>query len=363
MTNGSREECAAQVSMSEAIGLDLSDKSVTFVVVDAMGTVSTEGKIPLTAVGLGKAFGQRQPTRIAIEVGTHSPWVSRLLAELGHEVIIANARQVKLIRENRRKNDREDALILARLARLDPALLKPIRHRSPQAQADLALLRAREGLVRTRVLLINLVRGQVKSLGGRIPSCSTATFATKAEAYIPAELQPALLPTLALIGQLTQQIKQSEKELEGVSKRYPEVEFLRQIKGVGCLTALAFVLVIEEPQRFTKSRAVGAFVGLTARQSQSGEQEPPLHITKAGDELLRRLLVQSAHYILGPFGPDCDLRSWGRKLAGDSGNKIRKRKAVIAVARKLAVLLHCLWLNGLVYEPLRPQAKAAEVAP
>ena len=362
MRNGSRQGFAAQVSLSEAVGLDLSDKSATFVVVDEMGNVSGEGKAPLTEAGLREAFGRRRPTRIAIEVGTHSPWVSRLLDELGHEVIVANARQVKMIRENRRKNDREDALILGRLARLDPALLKPIRHRGPQAQADLALLRARDGLVRTRVLLINLVRGQIKSLGGRIPTCSTASFATKARAYIPLELQPALLPTLDLIAQLTQQIKQSEKDLERASRRYPEVEFLRQIKGVGCLTALAFVLVIEEPQRFTKGRAVGAFVGLTTRQSQSGEQEPQLHITKAGDELLRRLLVQSAQYILGPFGPDCDLRRWGLKLAGDSRNQIRKRKAVIAVARKLAVLLHCLWLNGLVYEPLRAEADAPEVA-
>jgi transposase len=362
MTNGSRLTLEAQVTMSEAVGLDLSDKSATFVVVDAMGNVSGEGKIALTEAGLRKAFAWRKSTRIAIEVGTHSPWVSRLLDELGHEVIVANARQVKLIRENRRKNDREDAMILARLARLDPALLKPIRHRGPQAQADLALLRARDGLVRTRVLLINLVRGQVKSLGGRIPSSSTSAFAAKAEAYIPSALRPALLPILDLIAQQTDQIKASEKVIEKAAQRYPEVGLLRQIKGVGPLTALAFVLVIEEPQRFTRGRSVGAFIGLTTRQSQSGEREPQLHITKTGDELLRRLMVQSAHYILGPFGPDCDLRRWGLKLAGDGGNKIRKRKAVIAVARKLAVLLYRLWVDGLVYEPLRSEPAKAEVA-
>jgi transposase len=361
MTNGSRHAFEALASMSEAIGVDLSDKSATYVVVDAMGNVGNEGKIPLTEASLRKAFGRRRRTRIAIEVGTHSPWVSRVLDDMGHEVIVANARQVKLLRENRHKNDREDALILGRLARLDPGLLKPIRHRGPQAQADLGLLRARDGIVRTRVLLINLVRGQVKSLGGRIPRCSTAAFASKARAYIPVELQPALLPTLDLIAQLTQQIKQSEKELQKAARRYPEVAFLRQVKGVGFLTALAFILVIEEPQRFTQSRAVGAFVGLTTRQSQSGEQAPQLHITKAGDELLRRLLVQSAHYVLGPFGPDCDLRRWGLKLAGN-GNKIRKRKAVVAVARKLAVLLHRLWVDGLVYEPLRSEPATAEAA-
>jgi transposase len=362
MTNGIRHGFEAQVAMMEAIGLDLADKKATFVVVDAMGNVCSEGNIALTEQSLQKAFARRQPTRIALEVGTHSPWVSRLLDALGHEVIVANARQVKLIRENRHKNDREDAMILARLARLDPALLKPIRHRGPQAQADLALLRARDGIVRTRVLLINLVRGQVKSLGGRIPTCSTAAFATKARAYIPEELQPGLLPTLDLIAQITQQIKASEKALEQAASRYPEVKLLRQVKGVGPITALAYVLVIEEPQRFTKSRGVGAFVGLTTRQSQSGEQEPQLHITKAGDELLRRLIVQSAQYILGPFGPDCDLRRWGLKLAGDGSSKIRKRKAVIAVARKLTVLLHRLWVHGLVYEPLHADLAKLEVA-
>lgn len=362
MTNGSSLKREVQVTMGEAIGLDLSDKSATLVVIDAMGNVSGEGKIGLTEAALRKAFGRRQPTRIALEVGTHSPWVSRLLDESGHEVIVANARQVKLLRENRRKNDREDAMILARLARLDPALLRPIRHRGPQAQADLALLRARDGVVRTRVLLINLVRGQVKSLGARIPTCSTSAFDTRAKPYIPEALQPALLPVLDLIAQLTQQIKASDTALEKAAERYPEVGQLRQVKGVGPLTALAFVLVIEEPQRFTKSRGVGAFIGLTTRQSQSGERDPQMHITKAGDELLRRLLVQSAHYILGPFGPDCDLRRWGLRLAGEGGNKIRKHKAVIAVARKLAVLLHRLWVDGLVYEPLRGEPAEMDVA-
>ena len=353
MTNGSRLVIEVQ-GAGEAIGLDLSDKGGTYVVVDAMGQVSGEGKVTLTQTGLRKVFGSRKPTRIAIEVGTHSPWVSRLLAELGHEVIVANAHQVKLISQNKRKSDRQDAELLARLARLDPSLLKPVRHRGEQAQADLALLRSRDCVVRTRATLINHVRGSVKAVGGRIPNCSTDAFAAKAREHLPQLLQAALLPLLATIDQLTQQIKANDKQLEKAAERYPEVKLLRQIKGVGLLTSLAFVLILEEAQRFNTSRSVGAFAGLTARQSQSGEREPQMHITKAGDELLRRLLVQSAHYILGPFGPDCDLRRWGKKLAGD-GNKIRKRKAVIAVARKLAVLLHCLWRNGLVYEPLRDE--------
>lgn len=352
MTNGSTWETSMPTDMREAIGLDLSDKSGTYVVVGSLGQVAAEGKVEMTQAGLRRVFGSRKPTRVAIEVGTHSPWVSRLLAELGHEVIVANARQVKLISQNNRKNDREDAEILARIARFDPNLLRPIRHRGPQAQADLAVLRSRDGVVRTRVQLINLVRGQVKAFGGRVPVCSAAAFAEKARGHIPQLLQVALLPVLELIARLTEQIKAHEKQLTKAAERYPEVTLLRQVKGVGLLTAIAFVLVLEEPQRFKRSRSVGAFAGLTTRQAQSGEREPQMHITRAGDEFLRRLLVQSAHYILGPFGPDCDLRRWGKKLAGE-GNKIRKRKAVIAVARKLAVLLHRLWQGGLIYEPLR----------
>lgn len=359
MTNGINLE---QAELREAIGLDLSDKSGTYVGVDARGRVISEGKVALTRAGLRRVFGKRCPTRIAIEVGTHSPWVSRELCELGHEVIVANARQVKLISQNRWKNDREDAELLARLARFDPSLLKPVRHRGEQAQADLALLRSRDCLVRLRTSLINHVHGQVKAAGGRLPKCSAKAFATKAQAHLPELYREALLPLLETIGQLGQQIEEHTKKLERAAERYQETQLLRQIKGVGLLTSLAFVLVLEEPERFAKSRSVGAFVGLTRRQAQSGEREPQLHITKAGDELLRRLLVQSGHYILGPFGPDCDLRRWGFKLAGED-NKIRKRKAVVAVARKLAVLLHRLWAGGLLYEPLRGEAVLGQAAP
>jgi transposase len=271
---------------------------------------------------------------------------------------VANPRQLKLISGSKHKNDRADAELLARLARFDVMLLHPVQHRGPQAQADLALLRSRDCVVRSRTALVNHVRGAVKAMGGRIPACSTRSFAAKARAYIPELLRPALMPILATIEQLTQQIEALDRQLAEAAKGYPETELLRQVKGVGPLTALAFVLVLEEAQRFSRSRSVGAFLGLTAGQKQSGEREPQLHITKAGDGLLRRLLIQSAHYVLGPFGADCDLRRWGKKRAGE-GNKIQKRKAVVAVARKLAVLLHSLWRAGSVYKPLRAEAVAA----
>jgi transposase len=280
--------------------------------------------------------------------------VSRLLSRLGHEVIVANPRQVGLIAKSERKDDRMDALLLARLARADPQLLRPMRHRSQQTQQDLALLRSRDQLVRARTALINHVRGAVKSSGCRLKASSAASFASKAAGGLPAELVPALTPMLTIIDGLTKQIKALDKAvLQLIAERYPAAgQLMQQVHGVGPLSALAFVLVIEDPQRFAKSRDVGAYLGLTRRRRSSGESDPALHITKAGDPFLRRLLVQCAHYILGPFGQDSDLRLWGLGLAKRLGYK----RAITAVARKLGVLMHRLWITAEVYEPLRSQA-------
>jgi len=348
-------------SLGETIGLDMADKTGVYVALDREGEVCDEGKLALTRQALGKVFGGRASCRMAIEVGAHSAWVSRELALLGHEVIVANPRQVRLIPQNKKKSDREDALLLARLARLDPRLLRPIQHRGEQAQADLAMLRARSELVATRTKLINSVRGMVKTTGLRLPRCSADSFSAKARPHLPRELMPALMPLLDTVAGLTAQIKQMTHELQRTAEtRYPESALLRQVPGVGLLCSLTYVLTLEEPARFRRSRAVGAYLGMVPRQHQSGEQQPQLHITKAGDTALRSLLVQSAQYILGRYGPDSDLRRWGLKLAGE-GNKARRKKAVIAVARKLAVLLHHLWSTGQVYQPLR-QAELSTAA-
>ena len=143
-------------------------------------------------------------------------------------------------------------------------------------------------------------------------------------------------------------------------EKYGHTELLRQVKGVGPLTSLAYVLTLENPDRFAKSRDVGPYLGLVPKQEESGDSQPQLGISKAGDVMLRRLLVGSAHYILGPFGPDTDLRRYGLRLC-ERGGKNAKKRAAVAVARKLAVLLHRLWISGEVYEPLRQAPPTAEV--
>ena len=346
----------SSTSSTTTVGLDLSDKISTFVVLDRGGKVIEEGKVRTTASALGQQFSGA-PRRIAIETGCHSRWVNRQLKDLGHEVIVANPRQLDLISKSYRKSDREDALLLARLARLDPALLRPVHHRSEEVHTDLALLRSRDALVGARTALINHVRGTVKSTGARLPACSSASFHLKVAGHIPVGLKRSLGPVLDSIKELTAQIRGVDKEVLQLLKKHPAARALaEQVHGVGVLTALAFVLTIEDNARFAKSREVGAYLGLTRKRRQSGESEPELHITKAGDPFLRRLLVQCAHYILGPFGQQSDLRRWGLSLAGRLGRK----RAIIAVARKLAVLLHRLWTTGEVYEPLRqPAAQAA----
>jgi transposase len=334
------------------IGLDLGDRSSHYCVLDESGGILVESKVSTSPHAMQGIFGSMPRSRIALETGTHSPWVSRLLSELGHEVIVAHARNVRLIGESRRKDDRLDAQTLARLARIDPQLLCPVKHRSARAQADLTVIRARAGLVRARTALVNTARGLAKSYGERLRGCNVRNMnAEKADALSP-ELQTALQPLLVGIEMLSEQIHEYNEHIEKLAEEsYPQVELLKQVKGVGTLIALTFLLTLEDAHRFKKSRDVGCYLGLQPGRRNSGQSEPQMHISKEGDPYLRTLLVQGAQHILGPFGADCDLRRWGLKLA-ERGGRNAKKRAIIATARKLAVLLHHLWISGEVYEPL-----------
>jgi transposase len=341
------------------MGLDVGEDKSYAVILDPEGKVIWEGTLKTRESSVRKALSGVPRIRVALEGGNHSMWLSRLLEELGHEVLVANARKLRLIYENRRKQDRVDAEYLARLARVDPKLLSPIQHRRESYQQDLQMLRSREILIQNRTKLINHVRSGVKLFGKRLPKCSAAAFAKKVGAEIPAGLQETLEPILDVIAGLTQQIKQYDARVEELcTSKYPETEALLQIRGVGYLTALAYVLTLESHSRFEKSRHVGAFLGLCPRRDQSSDRDPELRIHKQGDRFLRQLLVTCAHYILGPFGEDCDLRRHGEKIAQRGGKKAKKR-AVVAVARKLSVLMHRLWRTQEVYDPLYNENRRA----
>jgi transposase len=341
-------------------GLDLGDKYSYLCLIDtASGAIMEEGRLRTSPETFKRRFASERPMRIAIEAGTHSPWVSRVLEECGHEVLVANPRKLRLIYANKRKTDEIDAENLARLARVDPRLLYPLKHRGEDSQAHLAIIRSRQALVDCRTQLVNHVRAAVKSFGARLPKCSARSFHKRASEHIPEALRPALGPILEVIASLTERIRDYERELETISKEhYPETELLRQVEGVGTLTALTFVLTVEDPYRFERSRSVGAYLGLVPASDRSGDRDPQKRISKEGDQMLRKLLVGSAHYILGPFGHDSDLKRHGEKIASRGGKNAKKR-AVVAVARKLAVLLHSLWASAEVYEPLRNAHRSA----
>lgn len=331
-----------QEQPGEAIGLDLSDRTGQYCHLDADGGIEAEGKVTLTAAGLKRVFGHLPRTRMAIETGAQSAWVKRCLEELGHEVIMANARELQAITGGARKTDQRDAQQLARLARVDPKLLSPVELRGAQQQLDLIPIRARALLVEARTKLVNGVRGLANVEGIRLPAASTACFSKRARSALNEQLLSSLAPLLAAIEQITEAIETSEETIAQTAEtRYPETLWLKQVPGVGTLTALTFVLTIGRPERFVHSRDVGPFIGLTPRRQQSGEADPQLRISKCGDKYLRKLLVQCAHHVMGRFGPDSALKQWGVSHAG--GSKRAKKSTVVAVARKLAVLLHRLW--------------------
>lgn len=335
------------------LGVDVADRHSFVCVLGPTGEAIREDRVATTPEAFSTYFATYAGSRVAIEIGTHAHWMAQVLTTVGCEVLIANARRVALIARSQRKSDRNDAKLIAELARVAPHLLQPVQPREDRIMEARCLLKARDALVRTRTNLVNAARGLVKPFGVRLPSCSSPTFAKKATAAVPEELRAAILPMLEVIAQLTNKIAVLDRDVEHLGKtEYPVTLRLREIAGVGPLTTLAFVLAIGDPHRFRNSRSVGAYFGLTPKMYDSGDSSPQLRITKSGDPLVRRLLVSCAHYILGHFGPPCDLRDYGLALSQRGGRNAKKR-AVVAVARKLAVLLHRLWITGESYQPRR----------
>ena len=343
------------------IGMDLGDKYHIAVGFDADGNEIEMAKVTNTKAGISKFFKRYKGATVAIEAGTHSPWISRLLNELGCFVYVGNPRKLRFIWDSTDKSDERDARMLGMVCRIEPRLLAPIHHRGSQAHADLAIIKSRDILVKSRTKLINHARGIVKTNGERLPVCSTDSFAKRCLVHLPSELRPALEPVFDAIVELGQKIHELDAKIARLcQEQYQETQRLLQVPGVGPITALCYVLTIEDPKRFERSRQLGPFLGLTKRKDQSGETDKQLPITKAGNKYLRQLLVGSAHYILGPFGPDTHLRRHGLSISARGGKNAKKRAAV-AVARKLAVLLHSLWCTGEKYEPffITNQKKAA----
>jgi transposase len=331
------------------MGIDVGDRYSHLCLVDEEGDVVERDRVRSTEAALQRYFEDGPRLRIALECGTHSPWMSRLLKQLGHQVIVANARKIPTITESESKNDGRDAEQLALMAAFNPKLLSPLQHRSLGRQQDLNLIQARAILVKARTMIVNALRGLVKSAGGRLPACSSASFPDRAAGAVPPALADVAGPLVEQVARLNMQIGAMDQQIEKLANKYPEIGTLRSAPGVGSLVAAAYVLTLDRPNAVPSSRSAGAFLGLRPGQSQSGDSDPERRITRTGNTYLRCLLVQSAQYVLGRFGPDSALRRWGLKLAASGG-----KRAIIAVARKLAVILHSMWRSGQRFE-LFPQ--------
>jgi transposase len=343
-----KKRSKVQTQMRETIGIDVGDKMSRYCIVDQQGEVVEEGSFRNQGSSIETHFGG-EPQRIALEAGAQSAWISRELKKLGHEVIVANARQLKWITASDTKNDPVDARKLALLARADVRLLAPVEHRSAEQQAELAVIRARDAILRARTLLINSARGIAKGFGVRLPKSITGTFGQRAVDALPEFLRAALAGLLDKVDALSREIAGYDQQLGELAEKHPELACLESIPGVGRLTAMTFVLTLGRAERFAHSRDVAGFLGLRPKQRQSGARDPQLGISKSGDPYLRKLLVQCAHHILGHWGKDSALRQWG--LAKSEGGKKATLRAIVAVARKLSVLLHRLWVSGEFYKP------------
>jgi len=343
------------------IGLDVGDTFTHFCVLDAERKVLHRGKFKTGQGGLRYALKRWRGALVVLEAGSQSPWMSRALAAEGYAVHVADPRRVQLLSKDPRKSDRRDAETLARFGRLGPELIGQVYHRGEQAQADLSIVRSRDLTVRLRTSIVQQIRSLSKAFGCRLPNASTRAFPEKLREFVPAILLPAVNPLLELLESLTKTIKHYDQELAAIArKRYRETERLQKVPGVGPVTAIAFVLTIEDPSRFATSRRVGSWLGLCPRSQASGDKDPDLPITKAGDSYLRRLLVQCAHCLLSR-GKDCDLKRFGERLLRRGGGRGARRKVITAIARKLAVLLHALLRSGHDFDPdyLLRRARAA----
>ncbi len=335
----------------EHVGIDVHQKYSELCVVSDRGEIVDQERAPTTEARLRRFFKNRPPSRVLLESGPMTPWVYRLLSELVQEVVVVNPRRVRLIAESTLKTDKADAEVLARIGRLDLGLLRPVYQRTEAAQDLRTRLRVRSALVRSRTALINTVRGLLRAQGYRLAPSTTRTFMTRyGAAKIPKTLTLTIDPLVEMIVGLTQQIDLLHQGLVEQSRADALTTRLQTVPGVGPLVSLAFVGWMDRSQRFQNSRDVGACLGLRPRLRSSGGHEHRGRITREGDSEMRRLLVQAAHCALRSKR-DSALKRWAEQLL----QRVGKSKTVVALARKIAVLLHHLWVTGGSFRPF-PQA-------
>ena len=334
--------------MINCIGIDIGDKVNFTCILNNKGEVLVNKEIPNNKAAMKEYFDGIEKASIAIEAGTHSPWIEKLLVAIGHDVFVCNPRELVAVTQNIKKSDKKDPEILAGMLLTGKHLLKQVFHAREDAMRDFLLIKSRRALVKARTILINNSRGVVKTFGERIsPGLTADAFHKYAGETLKKETFEKIEDLVEVIGKATEHILKYEKDIETLIKnKYPAAQLLQSINGVGPLTSLAFVLTIDDPKRFEHSRDVGAFLGLVPRRDQSGDIDKQLPITKAGSKLLRSLLLNCANYILSEKGEDNQIKRFGLKIRGDGTSKSKVNKAKVAVARKLSVIMHQMWISN-----------------
>ena len=347
------DACTAGVLPPRTIGIDLSPRKSSYCVMGTDGKRGDEGTLAMDRGAVTEFFRAQPASRVVLEACTSARWVTDVAKAYGHEVVVANPRTFLPIATSCRKSDRNDARTLADFGQFRPHLLNPVALRSESAQSARSILIARNTLVTCRTALVNAVRSMMRESGFPLPDCAPERFHVRVRNLIPQDKLIALGPLLCTLEGAAKEIAKYDATIKHLGDEvFPQTKLLQQIAGVGPITALGFVVTVGDPSRFPRSRDVAAYFGLTPRSQASGDKTPQLSISKCGDTFMRRLLVGSASYILRQGSPDTDLKRWGLAIRA-RGGQASKAKARTAVARKLAVILHRLWVTGEVYRPLR----------
>lgn len=339
--------------MTWFVGLDVSVEQTSMCVVDDAGAVKYEGKVRTDPASLGRALSKHaaDAERIGIEAGGSSSWLCRELRAQGFAVVHMEARHAhRALSMRLNKTDRNDARGLAELMRV--GWFKPAHAKSVEAHRTRSLLLARKRLIDTRRNLQNQIRNIVKTSGVMPGSTGGRGLARKVEVRCNKDAMLAAMctPMLEVIGAICVQIKAYDRSLAQMARSDDTVKRMMSVPGIGPLTALAFVSAIDDPHRFKRSSDVGAYLGLTPRRHQSGEMDWSGRISKQGDGLARTYLFEAASVAITRIDRWSTLKAWGLRLT----KRIGSRKARVAVARKLAVILHCIWVDGTEFEWTRP---------
>jgi transposase len=349
-------------------GIDIHTRKSNYCALDESGEEIGTANFLTTKKAFTHHFGKIDKAKIAIEAGAHSHWIAELLKELGHDVVVANPRRVGLIAKNREKDDQTDAELLARLVRTDPRLLHGTHTRSAENLILRGMIKSRSTLVECRTKLINSVRGIVKPFGIVIPRCNSEQFHEVAINYEPissGNVKAVIAAMLVQIGSLTKEIDFQTKAIEGIEFDDPTITRFKTVPGIGNLIALAYVAYIDDPNRFGRSEQVGKYLGLSSGRRFSGGGGHTLGITKEGDPQMRALMLQAA-YAFMRSKKDSELKQWTVQLMARKGGKDSreaKKKTATALARKLGVLLHRIWITGEKFEPFyHTKRKEAAIA-